>query len=133
MTTPTDTQDRLGMAVIVFESPMLPRLTTAVQNLGLEVQAFDDANEARAYITHPQTSISVVIASGTLPGVLNGADLTTTLSRAYPALPFIIADHYDGLVESNVMCLDSPWTVDEIDEQVAAMIDKLPEGKRPAA
>jgi hypothetical protein len=131
MTSSRDIPDIRGIAVVVFESSMLQRVLVAVRTLGLEAEGFDDASEAMAYIAHPQTTISIVVAGAHLPGVLNGPDLTTTLSRAYPTLPFVIADHYEGLVESNVMCLDNPWTLDDIEEKAASMLVKLPVGKQP--
>lgn len=127
----SDISEAAGMAVIVFDSSMLHQLMRAVRDLGLDAVGFVDVDEAMAYVQHPETSISIVVASGTLPGVLNAADLTTTLSRAYPTLPIVVADHYDGLVESNVMCLDKPWTVEHVGEQVLIMMAKLPVGKRP--
>lgn len=132
MTESTETPEAPGVAIIVFESLMLPRLIEAVGSLGLTAEGFDKVGEAMAYIRDAETSISVVVASGTLPGVLNGVDLTTTLSREYPTLPIVLADHYHGLVESNVMCLDKPWTVDAVKEQTLLMMAKLPTGKRPA-
>jgi len=126
-----DTPEAPGTAVIVFEALMLQRMMTAVRSLGLQVEAFHDADKAMEYVQHPQTSIGVVIACATLPGVMNGVDLTTTLSRAYPTLPFVLVDHYEGLVESNVMCLDKPWTLEQVEEHVLTMMAKLPRGKRP--
>lgn len=132
MTESTELPDAPGVAVIVFESLMLPRLIEAVGSLGLTVEAFDKVGEAMAYIRDAGTSIRVVVASGTLPGVLNGVDLTTTLSREYPTLPIVLADHYHGLVESNVMCLDTPWTLDAVKEDALLMMARLPTGKRSA-
>ncbi|TDV71879.1 response regulator [Pseudomonas sp. LP_7_YM] len=128
----TDTSDAPGTAVVVFESAMLQRIREAMRGLGLRVEAFADVHRGMEYVQHPQSSISVVVACATLPGVMNGVDLTTTLSHAYPTLPFVLVDHYEGLVENNVMCVDKPWTLEQVEEHVLAMIAKLPLGKRPA-
>lgn len=131
MTRSTDTSDAPGTAVIVFESSMLQRIRDAMHGLGLQVEAFADIHQAMKYVQHPQSSVSIVVACATLPGVMNGVDLTTTLSHAYPTLPFVLVDHYEGLVENNVMCVDKPWTLEQVEEHVLAMIAKLPTGKRP--
>lgn len=119
-------------AVIVSDPPMLKHLIETVRNLGFDIQPFDDIHEALDYIQHPETSINVVVASATMQGVLNGSDLVTQLSRAYPNMPIIVLDHYEGLVENNVMCLDKPWTHDEVEEQVQRMVARLPQGKVPS-
>lgn len=130
MTGPTDSPKTSGTAVIVFEPPMLKHLIETVRNLGFDIQAFDEVDEAMNYILHPMTAISVVVACGTMIGVLNDSDLVTRVSQAFSTLPIVVLDHYEGLVESNVMCLDKPWTHDEVEEQVMLMVARLPEGKR---
>lgn len=120
-----------GTAVIVFETLWLQRLSEIAHHLGFHAQAFNDAEEALAYIEHSETSVNVVIASGAMAGVLNGSDLATRLSEAYPSLPLVVTDHFDGLVADNVMCLDTPWTTEDIEEKVQLMVTRLPEGKRP--
>lgn len=132
MQTSTEAPAPSKTAVIVFESEGLPRLIDTAEQLGFVVRAFDDAEEALAYVQHPETSVGVVIASGTMPGVLNGSDLATQLSAFYPTLPLVVTDHFDGLVADNVMCLDGPWTIEDIEEKVHLMVTRLPNGKGPS-
>jgi len=132
MTGSTKAPASAGTAVIVFEPPKLQRLVEAAQQLGFVAQAFDNAEEALAYVQHPETPVDVVIACGTMSGVLNGSDLATQLSAAYPTLPLVVTDHFDGLVADNVMCLDTPWTVEDIEDKVHLMVTRLSKGKGPA-
>lgn len=131
MTGSTEAPASSGTAVIVFQRPELQRLIAAAQQLGFVARAFDNAEEALAYVQHPETPVGVVIASGTMTGVLNGSDLATQLSAAYPTLPLVVTDHFDGLVANNVMCLDTPWTIEDIEEKVHLMVTRLPNGKGP--
>lgn len=43
-----------------------------------------------------------------------------------------MTDHFDGLVADNVMCLGSPWTIEDIEEKAHFMVTRLPDGKDPA-
>lgn len=129
MTRATGTPAASGTAVILFEPPMLQHLTTALRELGFDAQGFDDVGHAMLYIENADTLVSVVVANGGMLGVLNGADVATRLSRTYPTLPIVLADHYHGLVENNVMCLDKPWTLEDLSEQVLIMVARLPTGK----
>lgn len=132
MTSSTLALASAGTAVIVFEPPKLQRLVEVAQQLGFVAQPFDSPEEALACVQHPETPVDVVIACGTMSGVLNGSDLATQLSAAYPTLPLVVTDHFDGLVADNVMWLDTPWTVEEIEEKVHLMVTRLPRGKGPA-
>jgi hypothetical protein len=122
-----------GSAFIVFGTFWLQRLSDTAHHLGFHAQAFNDAEEALDYIEHSETSVNVVIANGAMTGLLNGSDLATRLSEAYPSLPLVVTDHFDGLVANNVMCLDSPWTSEDIEEKVQLMVTLLLEGKLPSA
>lgn len=126
------TLDFPGTAVIVFEYPTLRYLADVVRALGFSVMPFEDVAQAMQYIQDDATYVSVIVANAAMLGVLNDADLATVLSQSYPTLPIILADHYDGLVANNVMCLDKPWTLEDIGTQVLVMVAKLPVGKRPS-
>lgn len=119
-----------GTAVVIFESPMLEQLADAILGLGFEVASFSDVDDAMMYVLHSEGLIRVVVANGSLPGVLNGSDLATRLSLAYPTLPIVLADHFSGLVADNVMCLDKGWSIEDLTAEVTTMTTRLPAGKR---
>lgn len=109
----------LGMAVLAFrDTPLLPRLIAALMDVGFEVKPFTEAGAALTFVLDHGPGRLVVVADADLAGVMNGIDLSTVLAERLPALPIVLADHFDGTLAPNVVCLDKPWTLHKLTEQV---------------
>lgn len=132
MTRSTGDLDFPANAVVIFEYPTLRYLADVIQALGFRVMPFEDAGQAMQYIGEDSTYVSVIIANGVMLGVMNDTDIATALFQSYPTLPIILLDHYDGLVANNVMCIDKPWTLEDVGTQALVMVARLPVGKKPS-
>jgi signal transduction histidine kinase len=117
--------DRLGTVLLVEDAQALLRLTRRMlEELGYEVLTTDSPKEALRIAEARPDAIDVLLTDVVMPGI-SGPELSERLRRIHPGVRTIYTSGYAdqvlverGLTVSEVVFLQKPYTVDELDATV---------------
>ncbi|WP_426139148.1 response regulator [Pseudomonas sp. DWP3-1-2] len=104
-------------SILVLEDDDVLRmlLVEIIEDMGAIVIAYASADDGLIFLERSASQLSLIVSDINMPGVLDGHELSTLVTRRWPSLPMILTSgkvHRLPDIGPNIRFIPKPWVDD---------------------